>query len=87
MEFALGVLKWSPDRFWKATFYEISCAYVGHSRAEGTGYFAKRPDGWTAEGIDKFREKTAKMRERFPDTPPPKGAKHVGRNRQTDLRT
>lgn len=35
MEFCCGNLGWSPDRFWGATFWEISCAYVGKLASVG----------------------------------------------------
>jgi hypothetical protein len=69
MEFALGVLKWTPDRFWASTFYEVSCAYVGHNKSAGTGRWARRPDGWTEDEISAHLEEIADMKRRFPDEP------------------
>ena len=35
MSSALGVLKWSPDSFWAATFYEYTAAMKGHLAENG----------------------------------------------------
>ena len=35
MASALGVLKWSPAVFWKATFYEYTAAMKGHLLSSG----------------------------------------------------
>lgn len=35
MSSALGVLKWAPDRFWSATFYEYTAAMKGHLVSQG----------------------------------------------------
>jgi hypothetical protein len=35
MQSALGVLKWTPDVFWNATFYEYTAAMVGHLQSQG----------------------------------------------------
>lgn len=29
------MLKWSPETFWRATFYELSCAFIGHMESVG----------------------------------------------------
>ena len=63
MEFALGVLHWPPDQFWRATFYELSCAYIGHCRANGMGKWARREDGWTRAEIEEQSERDRRMRE------------------------
>jgi hypothetical protein len=47
MELALGVLQWTPSQFWDATFYEVSCAYIGYARANGVGPWAVGPHGWS----------------------------------------
>jgi hypothetical protein len=35
MSSALGILKWTPDQFWKATFYEYTAAMKGHLTSQG----------------------------------------------------
>jgi len=35
MKAALGVLRWTPDVFWKATFYEYTAAMAGHLQSQG----------------------------------------------------
>jgi len=32
---AMGILKWSPQHFWKATFYEYTSAMKGHLVSSG----------------------------------------------------
>lgn len=71
MEFGLGVLHWDPDRFWRATFFELSCAYIGHCRSNGVGKWARRPDGWTRAEIDEHREQIDALRDKYPDGPTP----------------
>ncbi|WP_442577865.1 phage tail assembly chaperone [Mesorhizobium sp. ASY16-5R] len=35
MSSALGILKWSPNTFWQATFYEYTAAMKGHLVSQG----------------------------------------------------
>lgn len=35
MSFALGVLKWPPNVFWKCSFYEYTAAVKGHLMSTG----------------------------------------------------
>lgn len=35
MSSALGILKWTPKRFWEAGFYEYTAAMKGHLISEG----------------------------------------------------
>ena len=35
MASALGILKWSPNTFWQATFYEYTAAMKGHFVSQG----------------------------------------------------
>lgn len=49
MEFALGVLHWSPSEFWNSTPLELTSAYVGHMRYEGRGRWAPDPSGFNFE--------------------------------------
>lgn len=59
----MGTLHWAPRDFWEATYYEISCAYVGHLR--GTGALK---DWWGQDDIDAIED----LKRRFPDKKPPK---------------
>jgi hypothetical protein len=65
MEFALGVLHWTPDAFWNSTFYEISCAYIGHCRANGLGYWETKSDGWSDLMIEEHKLEEANLIARF----------------------
>lgn len=70
------MLCWSPDDFWSATPYEISCAYVGYCRANGSGQWAVDPDsGWSDRGMKDFRAAIEEMKEQFPDGGKPKLSK------------
>lgn len=62
MEFGLGVKDWSPQEFWSATFYELSCAYIGYCRANGVGKWARRPDGWTRAELEVHSENVERMK-------------------------
>jgi hypothetical protein len=53
MEFAFGVLKWTPDTFWNASMPELMCALNGWKKAN-------RPQ--TKSSMD--REQYIKMRDR-----------------------
>ena len=35
MSSALGVLMWSPETFWGASYYELSAAMAGHLASKG----------------------------------------------------
>jgi hypothetical protein len=35
MASSMGVLRWSPDTFWSATFYEFTAAMKGYLAAKG----------------------------------------------------
>ena len=58
---------WSPDVFWSSTFYELSCAYIGHCRANGEGRWAKDANGWSQESLEEHREIIAELKNEFPD--------------------
>jgi hypothetical protein len=49
MEFALGVLGWSPSEFWSSTPLELTSAYVGYCRREGIGKWQPDPAGYNFE--------------------------------------
>lgn len=48
---ALGLLHWTPETFWNATFHEITTAYIGHCRVNGIGPFSKDKVGMTAAKV------------------------------------
>lgn len=58
---------WKPHTFWNATFYEISCAYVGHCRYHRIGPWAEGE--WTPRDVDEFKAEVEALKERFPDRP------------------
>lgn len=64
-----GMVGWSPETFWKSTPYESSCAYIGNCRAQGAGYFAKSPSGWSQSDVDDFKGDIEEAKRRFPDKP------------------
>lgn len=35
MSSALGVLHWTPDTFWGASYYEYTCAMAGYLASKG----------------------------------------------------
>lgn len=67
MTFALGSLAWTPKTFWDATFYEISCAYVGHCEANGIPPYGSNGKSLTDTELEVFRENVERMKERYPD--------------------
>ena len=73
MEFALGVLHWPPDKFWNSTFYEMSCAYIGHARANGLGPWYVPTHGWSDVMIESHQAEIEDMKRRFPDKPKANG--------------
>lgn len=69
MTFATGVLHWAPETFWNATFYELSCAYIGHCKANGLGFFAANAAGMTRDMIDQLKADTDRLKKENPDVP------------------
>lgn len=67
LTWACGVKGWTPDQFWKSTFYEVSSAYIGHCRYNGEGIFKRDKNGWTIDDIAEHKANIAKLREEFPD--------------------
>lgn len=61
------MLGWSPDTFWKATFYEVSCAYIGYCQANGVGRWGTNAAGWTPEMMDEHRSAVKDLMEKYPD--------------------
>jgi hypothetical protein len=57
------VLHWSPEDFWKSTFYEVSCGYIGHLRDKGS---LDDKYQWSEDDVLAIEE----MKQRFPDTKP-----------------
>ena len=66
MEFALGVLHWTEDQFWRSTPYGLSCAYIGHCKSTGSGRWAVQADGWSDAEIDDFKEVEALLKAQHP---------------------
>ncbi len=57
MEFAFGVLHWSPDVFWRSTMKELIAA------AEGVQKANKIPDQDEPMSLERFME----LQQQFPD--------------------
>jgi hypothetical protein len=55
MEFALGVLKWTPEVFWRSTSFETFAAARGHS-----SQYPKKEEGMTPNEFQDLMDK-------FPD--------------------
>lgn len=60
MSSALGILKWSPDQFWKATVYEYTAAMKGHLVSQGADLTPPmtRDEYLTLKAAEEAREKT-----------------------------
>lgn len=56
MEFALGVLMWSPQTFWNSTFPEWWAAVKGYRRANGT-MNSTDDVGMTMQELDEMQER------------------------------
>lgn len=63
------MLGWTPGTFWGATFYELSCAYVGYCRANGQGRWKVRDGGLSDVEADELMAFTAEMKAKYPDGP------------------
>jgi hypothetical protein len=61
MEFALGILHYPPDAFWRMTLLEYDAALAGHNRFYGGG----------EEEVDigRARRFIAEAKRQFPDQP------------------
>jgi len=56
-------LHWPPEVFWKSTFYEVSCAFIGHMREKGALDDVYQ---WTEDDVRDIE----RMKQRFPDKKP-----------------
>lgn len=79
MEVALGVLGWTPDTFWSATYREFSNAWAGKARMEGWGPF-RRPTGqigepWTEAQVANVRQAMEDHKRMWPDGKLPKAVR------------
>ena len=60
MEFALGVLHWSPEQFWKATMHELMAANNGYVKANKIPDTTDKP--MTREEYEDLKAKIAKIK-------------------------
>ena len=66
MRHGLGVIRWPPETFWKATLTELYRAVEGWQECHGLGRYGKTPQGqnWlTEKEVDNLHE----LEEMFPD--------------------
>lgn len=63
MSSTLGLLKWTPDVFWNATFYEYTAAMKGHLASTGVSQSdpVTRDEYLTAKAEEEARMKTNEM--------------------------
>ncbi|WP_312866880.1 phage tail assembly chaperone [Rhizobium leguminosarum] len=63
MSSAMGILKWPPDMFWKATFYEFTAAMRGHFVSQGIDVTPPmtRDEFLTMKAEDEARESNKRM--------------------------
>lgn len=47
---------------WGSTYYEFSCAYIGHCKATGLGRWAPNSMGWTRASIEDFQAEVEAMK-------------------------
>lgn len=64
MSSALGILKWSPEQFWNATFYEYTAAMKGHLVSQGIDMTPPmtRDEFLTLKAQDEAREKNKRLK-------------------------
>lgn len=55
MQFALGVLHWEPEAFWKSTMCEFRAAAEGHSKLHS--HSEDDSDGVTFNELQELKEK------------------------------
>lgn len=67
MAFACGSLKWTSDKFWHTTFYELSCAYIGWCVENGSGPYRVGDNGWSDSMIEEHKRETERLKKLFPD--------------------
>lgn len=51
----------------------MSCAYIGHARANGLGPWQVMPNGWSQVMIDEHQAEIEELKKRHPDDPAAKG--------------
>lgn len=63
MSSAMGILKWPPNVFWAATFYEYTAAMKGHLVSQGVDLTPamSREEFLTLKAEDEARQKTNEM--------------------------
>jgi hypothetical protein len=63
MSSAIGILKWSPEVFWKATMFEYTAAMKGHLISQGVKFTEPMSDEEVKElmAIHERRERKARM--------------------------
>jgi hypothetical protein len=63
MSSALGILKWTPGQFWKATFYEYTAAMKGHLVSQGVDLepAITRDEFLTMKAEDEARERNKRL--------------------------
>lgn len=63
MSSAMGTLKWTPDVFWRATFYEYTAAMKGHLASLGVDVEppVTRDEFLSMKAAEEARTKTNEM--------------------------
>lgn len=63
MSTALGILKWPPDVFWNAVFYEYTAAMKGHLESTGVDMSepVTRDEYLTAKAAEEARIQTNRL--------------------------
>ena len=63
MSSALGILKWTPQEFWNATFYEYTAAMKGHLVSQGVDLTppVTREEYLTMKAEDDARQRNKRM--------------------------
>lgn len=58
---ACGVLGWTPQAFWHATYFDFTYAIVGHKKVN------KNPNSWNKKDIREAKEKLKQQQIENPD--------------------
>lgn len=63
MSSAMGILKWTPNVFWAATFFEYTAAMKGHLASQGVDLTPPmtRNEFLSLKAEDEARQKTKRM--------------------------
>ncbi len=59
LKFALGVLLWTPETFWKSTMADLMIAYYGYSKANNV----EEKRGMTKSEFSSLKAKLAETKE------------------------